>query len=253
MKSKSMIGTMLAAAAVLFVAGTPAQASESDDRIEESFKKSYVYQTWLKGDAIDTDVENGVVKLTGTVADEFHKTLAEETVANLPGVVSVKSTLATKAEAAADNADEWMGRKVKLSLLFHRNVSIRKTDVAVKDGIVTLKGEASSLAQKELTSSYASDVEGVKSVKNEMTVAATPELAEQTAGEKIDDASVTAQVKTALWTHRSTSAMKTKVVTRDGEVTLTGIAKNAAEKAFVTKLVSDTQGVVSVKNEMTIQ
>ena len=71
-------------------------------------------------------------------------------------------------------------------------------------------------------------------------------------GEKLDDASITAQVKTALFTHRSTSAMKTKVITRNGEVTLTGIAKNAAEKSLVTKLVDDIQGVTSVKNEMTV-
>ncbi|MFA6931177.1 MAG: BON domain-containing protein [Lentisphaeria bacterium] len=86
-----------------------------------------------------------------------------------------------------------------------------------------------------------------------MTVAAKPEVAERTEGVKIDDASVTAQVKTALWTHRSTSSMKTKVVIRNGEVTLTGIARNAAEKDLVSKLVTDTLGVKSVNNEMTIQ
>ena len=86
-----------------------------------------------------------------------------------------------------------------------------------------------------------------------MTVAATPVPAERTAGEKVDDASITAQVKTALFTHRSTSAIKTKVETRNGEVTLTGIAKNATEKSLVTKLVTDIQGVTGVKNEITVE
>jgi osmotically-inducible protein OsmY len=36
-------------------------------------------------------------------------------------------------------------------------------------------------------------------------------------------------------------------------VTLTGMAKNAAEKSLVTKLVTDIQGVTSVKNEMTVE
>ncbi len=118
---------------------------------------------------------------------------------------------------------------------------------------MTLKGEAASAAQKDLTAEYAKDIEGVKEVKNEMTVAATPEQPERTKGQKIDDASVTAQIKTALSNHRSTSAMKTKVETRNGEVTLSGIAKNAAEKALVTKLVTDIRGVTSVKNEMTVE
>ena len=108
------------------------------------------------------------------------------------------------------------------------------------------------MAQKELTTEYAQDVEGVKEVKNKMTVAKTPAEPDETIGEKIDDASITAQVKMSLLSHRSTSALKTKVETTDGVVTLTGIAKNAAEKSLVTKLVTDINGVTSVKNNMTV-
>lgn len=243
----------LAFAASLIVTGSSLLAGELDDRIEASFKSSYVNQTYLKDDSVKAKSADGIVTLTGTVADESHKALAEETAANLPGVTRVDNQLATKAEAAAESADTWMARKVKLALLFHRNVSGFGTTVAVKDGIVTLTGEASSLAQKELTTEYAGDIEGVKTVDNQMTVAAEAKPPVQTAGEKLDDASVTAQVKLALLTHRSTSSIKTKVTTLDGAVTLTGIAKNAAEKALVTKLVGDIQGVSSVNNEMTVE
>ena len=123
----------------------------------------------------------------------------------------------------------------------------------VKDGIVSLRGEASSQAQKELTTEYAKDVEGVKEVKNEMTIAKTPAKPEETMGEKIDDASITAQVKSSLMAHRSTSALKTKVETTDGVVTLSGKARNAAEKSLVTKLVTDINGVTKVINNMTIE
>ncbi len=242
-----------AAAAAILINSSPLRASDADDKIESSFKKTFVYKTYLKDDALDADSKNGVVTLTGTVSEESHKALAQDTVAGLPGVISVDNKLATKAEVAAENADTWIGRKVKLALLFHRNVNFGNTTVEVKDSIVTLKGEASSVGQKELTAEYAKDIEGVKAVKNEMTVKASPEKAERTEGEKIDDASVTAQVKAALNTHRSTSALKTKVETRNGVVTLTGIAKNDAEKSLVTKLVTDIQGVTSVNNLMTVE
>lgn len=243
----------MAAAAAMLVTNSPLRASETDDRIESSFKSSYVFKTYLKDDALKANAKDGVVTLSGTVAEESHKALAQETAANLPGVTRVDNKLATTAEVAAVNADTWIVRKVKLSLLFHSNVNYSKTIVEAKDAVVTLKGEASSTAQKELTAEYAKDIEGVKEVKNEMTVAAKPAQAERTEGEKIDDASVTAQVKTALSNHRSTSALMTKVVTRNGEVTLTGIAKNEAEKALVTKLVTDINGVTSVKNLMTVE
>jgi hyperosmotically inducible periplasmic protein len=152
-----------------------------------------------------------------------------------------------------EHSDSWVSTKVKTTLLFHRNVSASATDVYVKDGIVSLRGVATSWAQKELTTEYARDVEGVKEVKNEMTVAKTPAKPDKSISEKIDDASITAQVKSSLMAHRSTSAMKTKVATADGIVTLSGVAKNAAEKTLVTKLVNDIDGVNSVVNNMTIE
>ena len=173
-------------------------------------------------------------------------------VSRLPGVKSVDNQLVVKGEAPAKHSDAWVGMKVKTALLFHRNVTATKTDVNVKDGIVSLSGEASSLAQRELTTEYAQDVEGVKVVKNEMTIAKTPAKPGKTLGEKIDDASITAQVKMALLSHRSTSALKTKVETTDGVVTLSGIAKNDAEKSLVTKLVTDINGVSNVINNMTV-
>ena len=126
------------------------------------------------------------------------------------------------------------------------------TEVDTKDGIVTLKGDAANQAQKDLTTEYAKDVEGVKDVRNEMTVSKTSKKTDRTAGEKVDDASITAQVKMALLFHRSTSALKTKVTTKHGVVTLSGKAGNAAEKDLVTKIVDDVKGVKSVKNQMTI-
>ena len=243
---------ILVAASALLLASVPLRASETDDRIESSAKKSYVFKHYLTADSINTESKNGVVTLTGTVAEESHIGLARDTVSGLPGVKSVDNRLVVKGEAPAKHSDAWVGVKVKTALLFHRNVRATKTDVNVTDGIVSLSGEASSLAQKELTTEYAKDVEGVKGVKNQMTVATAPAKPDETVGEKIDDASITAQVKMSLLSHRSTSALKTGVETADGVVTLSGIARNGAEKSLVTKLATDVNGVNSVVNNMTV-
>jgi osmotically-inducible protein OsmY len=243
---------LLVAAFALFVISVPVHASKTDDRIESSAKKTYVFKTYLKEDDIKIESKNGVVALTGVVSEESHKSLAQETVAGLPGVKSIDNKLEVKGERAAEKSDAWLSAKVKTTLLFHRSVSGVKTGVNVKDGIVTLQGEATSQAQKELTTEYAKDVDGVKDVKNEMTLSKTAKKTPRTTGEKIDDASITAQVKMALLFHRSTSALSTKVVTTHGVVTVSGKAANAAEKDLVTKLVEDVNGVKSVMNHMTI-
>jgi osmotically-inducible protein OsmY len=244
---------LLAATGALLVTSTSLRASETDDRIESAAGKSHVFKTYLKDDAITLHSKGGIVTLRGTVAESSHRSLAQDTVESLPGVKSVDNQLKVKGENHAEHSDGWLGTKVKTALLFHRNVKATKTEVDVKDGVVTLRGEAASMAQKELTSEYARDVEGVKDVRNEMTVAKTTTQPNETSGEKIDDASITAQVKSSLMSHRSTSALRTKVATMDGVVTLSGTARNAAEKSLVTKLVTGINGVESVINNMTIE
>jgi hyperosmotically inducible protein len=251
MKKIGSISLMVAVVALLMVSA-PVHASKMDSSIESSAKQSYVFKTYLKADDIKIQSLDGVVSLTGTVSEESHKSLAQETVAGLPGVKSVDNKLEVKGERPADNSDAWLITKVKTALLFHRSVSGFKTEVNAKDGIVTLQGEATSLAQKDLTTEYVKDIEGVKGVNNEMTVAKTSKKT-QTAGDKIDDASITALVKMTLFQHRSTSGLNTSVTTKKSVVTLGGKAKNAAEKDLATKFAKDVNGVKEVNNQMTIE
>ena len=253
MKTKTTCSVaLLAVTGALLINSTPLRAADADDRIVSSAKKSYVFKTYLKDDSIKTESKAGVVTLTGTVAESSHKSLAQDTVEGLPGVKSVDNQLTVKGETPTEHSDTWISLKVKSALLFHRNVSATGTTVYVKDGVVTLQGEASSMAQKELTTEYAKDIDNVKEVNIDMTIAKSQSTPDSTLGDKIDDASITAEVKSTLFAHRSTSALKTKVETTDGVVTVGGIAKNDAEKSLVTKLVTDINGVKSVINNMTV-
>jgi osmotically-inducible protein OsmY len=244
---------LLAVTSVLFINSTSVRASETDARIESAAINSYVFKTYLKDDSIKTESSSGVVLLTGTVNESFHKSLAQDTVEGLPGVKSVDNQLKVQGEIPEEHSDRWLSLKVRTALMFHRNVSASRTEVSTKNGTVSLKGEASSLAQKELTTEYAQDVEGVKAVDNEMTIEKTPSKPVETIEEKIDDASITAEIKASLVIHRSTSSLKTMIQTKEGVVTVSGIAKNAAEKSLVTKLVTDIYGVIKVINNMTIE
>ncbi len=230
----------------------PLLASEMDEKIDSAARNSYVFKTFLSGDSIKVESKDGVVSLSGTVSEDSHKLLAQETVAGLPGVTRVDNHIKVK-EIPPKSSDLWLSLKVKSALAYHRNVSGHGTKVEVHEGVATLRGEASSLAQKELATEYAKDVDGIKDVKNEMTVAAAPPKVADGYQETVDDASITAQVHAALYLHRSTSAFKTNVATVNGVVTLGGIAKNAAEKDLVSKLVGDINGVKSVVNNMTIK
>jgi osmotically-inducible protein OsmY len=222
---------------------------ETDRKIETAAEASYNYRTVL-ADHVKVKASDGIVTLSGTVEDKDDRVLAADTVENLPGVVGVTNNIVVKSNHA-ERSDSWIALKVRSRLLVKANVSAHSTKVAVKEGVVTLTGTADNDAQKALTAAYAKDIDGVKSIENEIVVQ-TP-AAGSTMSEKIDDASITSQLKYALLTHKATSAVKTKVTTVDGVVSITGEAANPAEKSLVTKLAQDVRGVNSVVNDMVVK
>ncbi len=243
---------LMVSTALVLVGGLPLQARDQDGRIESSAKESYNFKTYLKEDSIKVESSHGVVTLTGTVSRDYHKTLAEETVSGLPGVKSVSNQLSVVGDQPSEHSDGWITMKVMGALAFHKNVRATDTEVHTQNGIVTLTGNADSESQKELTGECAKDVEGVMEVRNELAVS-HPEKPHRTIGVKVDDSSITAQIKIALVFHKSTHPVDTKVSTKDGVVTLRGEAHNEAEKELVTKLAEDIEGVKHVKNRMTVK
>ncbi len=246
MKNKNL-SVLIALAAGLIASPLALLAShETDRKIEDAAKASYNYQTVLE-DHVKVKAKDGVVTLTGTVQDKDERNLAVDTVENLPGVVAVKNEIKVE-PTYPEKSDAWMAFKIRSRLLVKGNVSATSTKVVVNDGHAVLTGTADNVAQKDLTGIYAAEIDGVKTVKNEIVITDKP-----TMGEKIDDASITSQVKYALLTHKATSALKTKVTTNDGVVVITGEAKTEAEKSLAGKLASDIRGVSSVENRMTVK
>lgn len=236
---------------LLFAGPLVLAASPSEDRkIEQAAQASYNYRTVLD-DRVTAKANDGVVTLTGSVLDKDDKALAEDTVENLPGIKGVKNEILVSS-THPEHSDAWIALKIRGRLLVKSQVSAADTIVTVQEGEVTLRGMTDNFAQKELTGIYVREIEGVKEVKNNLVVKNHP-TATDTLGEKVDDASITTQVKYALLRHKSTRAIKTTVTTQDGKIAITGEAGSDAEKSLVTKLARDVRGVKSVSNGMTVK
>jgi hyperosmotically inducible protein len=182
--------------------------------------------------------------------------------------------LGAGARAEEDPSDAAISTKVKAELAAHESVSGVRTHVETNKGVVTLVGNARTTAEKELAERYASDVDGVREVDNQITVAGdkTAESAEPApAGEpskgarakdrgagsrmldKMGDKSVSSRVKAALEGEPGTSGLHTSVETSDGIVTLYGKANSEAEKNLAERLAKEVKGVKSVDNQITVQ
>jgi hyperosmotically inducible protein len=75
----------------------------------------------------------------------------------------------------------------------------------------------------------------------------------QKAGAYIDDSVITAKVKAALVGDKQVSAMKIKVTTKDGVVTLKGAVPSAEVGQHALQLAAGVEGVKDVKSDLTVK
>ena len=71
-------------------------------------------------------------------------------------------------------------------------------------------------------------------------------------GDKVEDAVITATVKTEIAKDSELSATQINVDTDQGKVSLRGVAPSAAAKAHATTLAAGVKGVASVDNQLNI-
>lgn len=76
---------------------------------------------------------------------------------------------------------------------------------------------------------------------------------QETVGAYVDDATITAQVKTKLVEDKTVDAGAVKVETLNGTVSLSGFAKSSAEKAQAEYLARSTKGVRQVLNGLAVR
>jgi osmotically-inducible protein OsmY len=129
--------------------------------------------------------------------------------------------------------------------------------VSVKDGKATLTGQLEDEVNKDLATQIALGVSGIKSVDNQIVVQAdyvapSRSAADRGYGEVVDDASITAAVKSKLLWSKHADGLATNVDTNRGKVTLKGTADSGAAKELAGRLATNTRGVLQVSNQLVV-
>jgi hyperosmotically inducible protein len=139
--------------------------------------------------------------------------------------------------------------KVKSALLGDQDVKGYDIKVATRKGQVQLSGFVDNLSQVERAITVARAVEGVKDVENSMTL----KDGKATVGNKVDDGITTARVKAALLAEPSIKIAQIAVVTRKGEVQLSGFVDSQLQMDLAISAAKAVEGVQSVINEMKLK
>lgn len=128
--------------------------------------------------------------------------------------------------------------------------------VSVDNGKATLSGTVEEGVNKDLAKQIALGVSGITEVDNQIVVhpgyIPLAQTAERSYGEVIDDASITAAVKSKLLWSRHTSGLAADVDTKRGKVTLKGTAESAAARDLAGRMALNTRGVESVDNQLVV-
>lgn len=129
--------------------------------------------------------------------------------------------------------------------------------VSVDNGKATLTGTVEEDISKDLAKEVALGVKGITAVDNQILVKSdyTPpaRTADRSYGEVIDDATITAAIKSKLLWSKHTDGLSTEVSTTMGKVTLKGTADSAAAKDLAERQALNTRGVVAVNNQLVVK
>jgi hyperosmotically inducible protein len=162
-------------------ASRPSQITPAipDVEIEAHLLKAVLRNAQLRGLAVDVAVSNGVVTFSGEVSTAEQKAAVETLAQPISGVKQIVNNLVVKAPstpvstlpAAGPSPDEQLSEVVEFTLYKTDAFDLKQMKIACKDSVVQLSGSARNLAEKLLAERLAREVDGVKGVVNELTLA----------------------------------------------------------------------------------
>lgn len=181
------------------------------------------------------------------------KTLALATATSL---IVAFNPMTSYADTGTDVSEARQEGSIWTAIALNRHLNPFKIDVDVENGVARLSGSVESDVDRDLAEQVALGIDGVEKVDNQLKV--DPNLepratsTEPDFAQRLEDATLTATIKSKLLWNANTEGMDANVDTRNGVVTLKGEARNAEAKELAGRLAANTDGVNSVNNLLSV-
>lgn len=151
--------------------------------------------------------------------------------------------------------------QIATAFALNRHLQLFAFEIEVDGSTVVLSGSVEDAIEKDLAEEVARGVDGVSKVENRVVVEPDMKVvrdegkadsAERDFATTVDDATITASVKSRLLWNRHTDGLKINVDTHRGVVTLRGTVATSATKALAERLTENTDGVRTVHNKLEV-
>jgi|SRR5581483_11746099 len=189
---------------------------------------------------VGVSVEDGIVRLTGSVSTYSEKLAAERIAKRVHGVVGVANDLEVKLLFERDDVD--IAKAAIQAIEWGTSIPKQKVKVTVSKGWVTLEGDVEWYYQKRAAEEAVEKLAGVRGVTNNIRIVTTA----------IRAADVKEKIEAALKRNAELDAKKIMVETSDGKVTLRGTVRSWIERQDAENAAWAAPGVTKVVDEIRI-
>lgn len=177
--------------------------------------------------------------------------------ASILSIVALSGAGLSLAQPSDELTEARLESRIMTTYSLNRHLNAKDLNVLVDDRVATLTGTVTEDIHKELAEQIALGVDGIDDVDNQIEVnpeyiSSTPS-GERTYSEVVEDAAITAAVKSKLVWSKHAQGLSVNVDSASGKVTLSGTAKSSEAKEMAGLLATNTHGVKSVDNKLTIE
>ena len=164
-------------------------------------------------------------------------------------LASACSSTRTQQSAGEVIDDSVLTSKVKVALIDDPITKAGQINVETFRGVVQLGGFVDNAQQKERATKVARAGTGGQEVSDDLRISTR----QATAGQVVDDGTITASVKAKLVEDSTTKAHQINVETQKGVVQLAGFVDTTSAKARASELANSVDGVAQVRNDLEIR
>jgi len=213
----------------------------TDADIERDVKEELKWDPDLDATDIAISVHDGVVTLTGFTKSYTDKYEAEAAAKRVAGVVGVANDIEVRLPALDDRPDPDIARDAVAAIKSQLPISSERIKVVVKNGWVTLEGQAEWQYQRNTAETAVRRIKGVKGVINSIVLKPRAEPNE-----------IKKKIQEAFGRNAEVDANRVTVEANGSEVILKGSVRSWIEREEAERAAWAAPGVTKVEDRIVV-
>jgi hyperosmotically inducible periplasmic protein len=224
-----------------------AATGRNDQQIQQAVSQKIHSAKQLQN--VSSSVEDGVVTLTGTVNLYQDKLDAAKKIKKMANVSGVRNDIAVAGETVADSQlQQKLEKKLAYDRVGYFDNTFNYLALGVKDGVVTVNGDAMNDVAMDSALAIVARTPGVKELVNDATVLPV----------SMYDDSIRVRTARAIYRdsvlgrYASDPVHPIRIVVDNGHVTLYGNVENSMDKTLAGMRANSVPGAFTVANKLVV-